>query len=110
MKAGGLILAFAFAVLGFVVAFGLWSVGYCGAFTPDTAQPGTLRHDLCTGTSGNLMGALVVVSWVWGGIAPGLGAYLADRRGSAVPLAVLSVLGALPIATIAVLAEVLPQS
>lgn len=110
MKQAGLILAIAFGAIGLVVALGAWNVGYCGALTPDAAPPGTLRHDLCKGTSGNLMGALVVACWVWAGVAPALGAYLADRRGSTIPLAILAVLGAIPIATIAILAEVLPQS
>jgi hypothetical protein len=104
-----LILAFAFAVIGFAVAFGVWSVGYCGAFTPDAAPSGTLRHDLCRGAGGHLMGALVVVSWIWGAVAPGVGAYVGARRDSVMPLALLTVVGAIPIATIAVLAEVLPQ-
>jgi hypothetical protein len=110
VRVAGWILSIAFAILGLVVAFGVWSVGYCGSFTPDTGEPGSLRHDLCRGTTGNLMGALVIVSWLWAGIAPGLGAYLAIRRDAVTPLAVFTVLGAIPISTIAILAEVLPQS
>lgn len=110
MKTAGILLSVAFGVVGLVVAFGAWSVGYCGSLTPDVAPPGSLRHDLCRGTSGNLIGALVVASWLWAGIAPGVGAYLALRRASVAPLALFTVLGAIPIATIAVLAEVLPQS
>jgi hypothetical protein len=109
VRTAGILLSIAFAIVGLVIAFGAWSVGYCGSFTPDTGQPGTLRHDLCRGTSGDLMGGLVVVSWLWAAIAPALGAYLSMKRDSPTPLAVLTVLGAIPIATIAILAEVLPQ-
>ena len=110
MRAAGWILSIAFAIVGLVVAFGVWSVGYCGSFTPDTGEPGSLRHDLCRGTSGSLMGAVVVVSWLWAAVAPALGAYLAVKRDSPTPLALLTVLGAIPISIIAILAEVLPQS
>jgi hypothetical protein len=110
MKTGGILLSIAFAILGLVIAFGAWSVGYCGSLTPDVAPPGSLRRDLCNGTSGNLMSALVVLSWIWAGVAPALGAYLAVMRDSVTPLAVMTILGAIPIATIAILAEVLPQS
>jgi hypothetical protein len=108
VKTAGVLLSLSFAVVGFVVAFGAWGVGYCGGLTPDTPQPGTLRADLCRGTSGNLLGALVVAAWVWGAVAPGVGTYFGLRRKSVTPLAWFTVLGALPIATIAVLAAVLP--
>ena len=110
MKTGGILLSVAFLILGLVIAFGVWNVGYCGSLTPDVAPPGSLRRDLCKGTSGNLMSALVVLSWIWAGVAPAVGAYLAVKRDSVTPLAVMTILGAIPIATIAVLAEVLPQS
>jgi hypothetical protein len=110
VKTAGILLSIAFLIVGLVVAFGVWGVGYCGSLTPDVASPGSLRRDLCKGTSGNLMSAFVVASWVWAGVAPALGAYLAVKRDSPMPLAVLTVLGAIPIATIAILAEVLPQS
>jgi hypothetical protein len=109
VKAVGILLSLSFAVVGFVVALGAWGVGYCGGLTSDSAQPGTLRHDLCRGTSGNLMGAVVFASWVWAAVAPALGTYVALRRNSAAPLAWFTVLGAIPIATIAVLAAALPQ-
>lgn len=109
MRTAGILLSIGFLIVGLVVAFGVWGVGYCGSLTPDVAAPGSLRRDLCKGTSGNLMGALVVVSWIWAGVAPALGAYLAEKRGSVTPLAVLTILGAIPIATIAILGEVLPQ-
>jgi hypothetical protein len=56
------------------------------------------------------MSALVVVSWIWAGVAPALGAYFCIRWDSAIPLAAFTVLGAVPISIIAILAEVLPQS
>jgi hypothetical protein len=109
VKVAGFVLGIGFAILGLVVTLGLWSVGYCGSFTPDTGRPGTLRHDLCRGTGGNLMGALVIGSWLWAAIAPAIGAYLGLRRDSVRPFVLLSVLGAIPLVTIALLAEVLPQ-
>jgi hypothetical protein len=110
VRTAGILLSIAFLIVGLVIAFGVWSVGYCGSLTPDVAPPGSLRRDLCKGTSGDLMSALVVLSWIWAGVAPALGAYLALKRDSVTPLAVLTVLGAIPIATIAILAEVLPQT
>lgn len=110
MRNAGWLLTIAFGIVGLVIAFGVWSIGYCGSLTPDVAPPGSLRRDLCKGTSGNLMSAVVVLSWIWAGVAPAVGAYLAVKRDSVTPLAVMTVLGAIPIATIAVLAEVLPQS
>ena len=110
MKTAGILLSAAFLIVGLVIAFGVWSVGYCGSLTPDVAPPGSLRRDLCKGTSGDLMSALVVLSWIWAGVAPALGAYFALKRDSPTPLAVFTVLGAIPIATIAILAEVLPQT
>jgi hypothetical protein len=110
LRTAGLALGLVGGVLGFVVAFGVWAVGYCGAFTPDTTEPGTLRHDLCHGTGGDLMAVLVVAAWLWAGIAPGVGAYLGLRRDSLTPLVWFTVLGVIPIAAIAVLGEVLPQS
>ena len=56
------------------------------------------------------MGALVVASWLWAAIAPVAGAYLAIKRDSVRLFALFVVLGAIPIATIAILGEVLPQS
>ena len=103
-------ISLSFAVAGFVVALGVWGVGYCGGLTPDTAAPGTLRHDLCRGTSGNLFSALVVAAWLWGAVAPAIGGYVSLRRDSVAPLAWFTVCGALPIATIAILGEVLPQT
>ena len=34
LRTAGLVLGLVGAVLGFAVAFGVWGVGYCGAFTP----------------------------------------------------------------------------
>ena len=110
LRTAGLALGLVCAVLGFAVAFGVWGVGYCGAFGPDTADPGTLRADLCHGTGGDLMGVLVVAAWLWAGIAPGVGAYVGLRRDSLTPLVWFTVLGVIPIGAIAVLAEMLPQS
>jgi hypothetical protein len=109
MRTAAFVVAAALAVGGLVVAYGLWSVGYCGALTPDTAPAGTLRHDLCRGASGDLMSTLVFVAWLAGAVAPLLALRAAERRGSARMLAGLSALGAIPIVTIAVLAEVLPR-
>ncbi len=110
MKLAGILLALAFGVLGFVVAFGVWSVGYCGDLTPDTGAPGTLRHDLCEGTGGGLMDALVLVSWIVGAVSPLLGMRWALSKGTAWPLAAATAAGAIPIVSILLLAEVLPQS
>jgi hypothetical protein len=110
MRTAGILLSIAFLIVGFAIAFGVWSVGYCGSLTTDIPPPGSLRRDLCRGTSGNFMDALVVASWLWAGIAPALGAYVATKRNSVNALGVFTLLGAIPIAIIAILAEVLPQS
>ena len=110
MKVAGVFAALALAVGGFIVAFGAWSVGYCGSLTPDTASPGTLRHDLCRGTSGDLMSGAVFVAWLVGAAAPLFGTRWALARNAAWPLALTTAAGAAPIVVILVLAEVLPQS
>jgi hypothetical protein len=110
VKLAGIVLALALGVLGFVVAFGVWSVGYCGDLTPDAGGPGTLRHDLCEGTSGGAMDALVLISWIVGALSPLLGMYWALRKGTAWPLVAATTAGAIPILTILILAEVLPQT
>jgi hypothetical protein len=109
VKIAGLVLALAFGIFGFVIAFGVWSVGYCGSLTSDTAQPGTVRHDLCTGASGDLMNTLVFLSWIVAALAPLLGMRWALSKGVTWPLVVTTAVGALPIVTILILAEVLPQ-
>ena len=109
MKTAGLVLALTFAIFGFIVAFGFWSVGYCGSLTPDTAQPGTVRHDLCHGTSGDLMSGLVFVSWIVAAVAPLLGMRWALSKGATWPLVATTAVGALPILAILILAEVFPQ-
>lgn len=109
VKAVGLLLAGAFAVLGFVVAFGEWGVGYCGALTGDAIERGTLQHDLCRGTSGNVMGGVVVASWILAAVSPLLGMRLALRTHTRWPFAVVTALGATPILVILVLGRVLPQ-
>jgi hypothetical protein len=110
VKVAGLLAALALAAGGFVIAFGAWSVGYCGSLTPDTAPPGTLRDDLCRGTSGDLMSGAVFVSWLVAAAAPLLGARWALARNAVWPLALATAAGAAPILAILVLAEVLPQS
>ena len=109
VRTAGLVLAVALAVAGFVVAFGVWSVGYCGALTSDLGRSGTLRHDLCRGTSGDLMSGAVLVAWIVGAVAPLLGMRWALRRRATWPFAVTAAAGAVPILVILVLAEVLPQ-
>ncbi len=110
MKAAGLVLAVAGAIAGLVVAFGAWGVGYCGALTPDTAPPGSLRRDLCRGTTGDLFGGIVFASWLLVAAAPLLGMYWARRRGAVWPLVLCAIAGAVPLATIGILAETLPRS
>ena len=110
MKLAGILLALALGVLGFVVALGVWSVGYCGDLTPDTGARGTLRHDLCEGTSGALMDAVVLISWIVGAVSPLLGMRWATRKGTTWPLAAATAAGAIPIVSILVLAEVLPET
>jgi hypothetical protein len=110
VKAVGLILALALGIVGFVIAFGAWSVGYCGGLTPDLAPPGTLRHDLCRGTSGDLMSGAVFLSWIVAAVSPLLGLRWSLRSGTASPLVLTTLVGAAPILAILVLAEVLPQS
>ena len=109
MKLAGLLLALFAALAGYAVAFGVWGVGYCGALTGDTPPPGSLRNDLCRGTSGDLMNGVVFGCWLLAAIAPLLGMRWALRKGLVWPLPLSVALGALPIAVIAVLASTLPQ-
>jgi hypothetical protein len=110
IRAGGLGLALAGAISGLVVAFGAWSVGYCGDLTPDSPSHGALRDDLCRGTSGDLMSGAVFASWILAAAAPLLGMRWALRRGAAWPLVATAGVGAVPMLVILILAEVLPQS
>lgn len=110
VRTAGLALAVVFAVAGFVIAFGAWSVGYCGALTSDAPPPGSLRHDLCRGAGGNVMDGLVFASWLVAAAAPLLGIRWALRRGERWPLAAATTAGAVPLVVILILAEVLPQS
>jgi hypothetical protein len=110
MKLIGVVLALAAAFGGWLVAFGLWGVGYCGSLTPDRPAPGTLRSDLCRGTSGDITSGVVVASWLLATAAPALGLYWARRKGKAWPLGVATVVGGLPLGGIAILSQVLPQS
>jgi hypothetical protein len=110
VRAFGLALAIAGAVGGFIVAFAAWGVGYCGGLTPDTAPAGTLRSDLCRGTSGDLFGGVVFASWLLAAAAPLLGMYWARRIEAVWPLVLCTAVGAAPIATIAILAHALPQN
>lgn len=109
LRAAGILLVALGAVGGFVIAFGDWGVGYCGSLTPDSPPAGALRSDLCRGTSGNLMGGVVLACCLVAAAAPLLGLYWARRRNETWPLAVATALGWLPIATIAILAEALPR-
>jgi hypothetical protein len=108
VKAAGLALALTFGVLGFLVAFGAWSVGYCGALTGDVPDPGTLRHDLCRGGGGDVMSGAVLVSWIVAAVAPLVGMRISLRRDSAWPLVIATAAGALPLLVVLVLAEVAP--
>jgi hypothetical protein len=98
------------AVVGFFVGFAVWGIRYCGGLTPDYPSPGTLRHDLCSGTSGDFVNAGTVIAWLLAAVAPLLGGYWARRRGAVWPLVLCTTVGAAPIATIAILAYTLPQN
>jgi len=110
MRVAAYVLSIAGAIGGFFLAFGAWGVGYCGALTPDVASPATLRDDLCRGTTGDIAGGVVVACALLAAAAPLLGLRLALRRGTAWPLALCFVIGASPIAAVAILAATLPQS
>jgi hypothetical protein len=109
-RIAGPLLVLAGAIAGGIVAFGEWGVGYCGGLTPDLAPPGTLRSDLCRGTSGDAMGAAVVAAWLIAAAAPLLGTFFARRSGRTWPLFIATAVGAIPIGIVAILAETLPQS
>lgn len=106
--AGGL-LAVAAAACGLAVAFGMWAVGYCGSLTPDVAPSGSLRSDLCRGTSGDLVGVATVVIWALAVAAPLAGALASERRARAWPLVAGTALSAVLLGTVAILAKTLPQ-
>ena len=109
MRAAGLALALAGAIAGFAVAFGAWGVGYCGGLTPDSPPPGSLRNDLCRGTSGDVMGGAVVACWLLAAAAPLLGLYWGLRRAAVWPLVACTAAGAAPLVTIAILSGTLPR-
>lgn len=109
MKLAGLGLALLAALGGFAVAFGAWDVGYCGGLTPDVPPPGTLRHELCRGSSGDFVGGVVVACWVLAAVAPLLGMRWALRKSVLWPLPAATIAGVVPIALIAILAATLPQ-
>jgi hypothetical protein len=109
-RVSALILSVAGAVGGAVVALAEWGVGYCGGLTPDVPPSGTLRSDLCRGTSGDAVGGVVVAAWLVAAGAPLLGRFFAERAGRSWPLVVATVVGAVPIVVVAILAETLPQS
>ena len=109
VKLIGFVLGLAGALGGFVIAFGAWGVGYCGGLTPDSPAAGTLRSDLCRGTSGDLMSGVVVAAWLLAAVAPLLGAYYGLRKRAVWPLPAAAIVGAVPIVAIAILAAVLPQ-
>jgi hypothetical protein len=110
MRLAGLVLAVAGAVVGFAIAFGAWGVGYCGGLTPDIARPGTLRADLCRGTSGEAASAVVLACWLLAAVAPLIGLRWALRRQATGPLVAATVVGALPISIVVVLSATLPGS
>lgn len=109
MKVAGLVLAIAGAIAGLVVAFGAWGVGYCGGLTPDSPAPGTLRSDLCRGTSGDLFGGVVFGSWLLAAVAPLLGLRWATRTGAVWPMVGCVIIGAAPLVVIGILAHSLPR-
>jgi hypothetical protein len=109
VKATGTGLALCGAAAGLAIGFGAWSVGYCGGLTPDYPGPGTLRHDLCRGTSGDLTNAGLVIAWIVAVGAPLAGSLWARRRRALWPLAAVSAAGAVPLVVVAILAATLPQ-
>ena len=111
MRAGiVVVLGVVAAIVGWWIAFALWGVGYCGSLTPDSPPPGSLRSDLCRGTSGDVMGGVAVAAGLLAAAAPFIGAYLARRRRRVWPLVVCVIVGLAPLAAIAILAETLPQA
>ncbi len=110
MKVAGLVLALVGAISGFAVAFGNWGVGYCGALTPDSPPAGSLRRDLCRGTTGDLFGGVVFASWLLAAAAPLHGMYWARRRGTVWPMVACVAAGAAPLVGIAILANALPRT
>ncbi len=110
MKAAGSALAIVAAIAGFFVGFAVWGVRYCGGLTPDYPATGTLRRDLCRGTSGDFVNAGIVVAWLLAAAAPLLGSYWSRRRATVWPLVVCATVGATPLVAIAILAYTLPQN
>lgn len=110
MKTTGSVLAIVAAITGFFVGFAVWGVGYCGGLTPDYPAPGTLRRDLCRGTSGDFVNAGIVVAWLLAAVAPLLGGYWGRRKAAVWPLVVCTAAGSAPLAMIAILAYTLPQN
>ena len=104
------VLGAAAAIVGWWLAFALWGVGYCGSLTPDSPPPGSLRSDLCRGTSGDVMGGVAVAAGLLAATAPFIGAYWARRRGRRWPLVACVLVGVTPLTVIAVLAATLPQT
>ena len=98
------------AIVGWWLAFALWGVGYCGSLTPDSPPPGSLRSDLCRGTTGDVMGGVALAAGLLAAAAPFIGVYWARRRGRVWPLVACVVAGVAPLAVIAILATTLPQS
>jgi hypothetical protein len=105
----GVVLAFAGAACGLAVALGAWGVGYCGGLTPDVPPRGSLRSHLCRGTSGDVVGGVVLACWALAVAAPLAGLRLALRRCSAAPLVAAAACAAIPLAAIGVLSATLPQ-
>jgi hypothetical protein len=110
VKTAGSALAIAGAIIGFFVGFAVWGVRYCGGLTPDDPLPGTLRHDLCRGTSGNFVNAGIVVAWLAAVAAPLLGSFWSRRRATVWPLVLCTAVGASPLAAVVILAYTLPQN
>jgi hypothetical protein len=98
------------AIVGWWLAFALWGVGYCGSLTPDSPPPGSLRSDLCRGTSGDVMGGVAVSAGLLAAAAPFIGAYWARRSRRVWPLLLCVIVGVAPLAAIAILAATLPQA
>jgi hypothetical protein len=109
LTAAGVLLALGGAVAGLAVSLGAWDVGYCGALTPDLPPPGSLRHDLCRGTTGAVVGGAVLACWAAAVAAPLVGLRLARRSGRPGPLIVAAVCAAGPLVLISVLSAALPQ-
>ena len=105
----GVALTLAAAVVGLAVSFGAWGVGYCGSLTPDDPAPGTLRSDLCRGTSGDVVGGAVAIAWAVSVAAPIVATVWAARRRNLLTLVFAGIVSTALLTVIGVLAAVLPR-